>query len=132
MAWEQCLAIGHATLDAQHQALLTQACQLATLCNGVDDPQQAKAFDAAFDQFKNLARAHFEDESVELARRGHAELHDLADELDDFEYMADEIVTTSNFDRLELQRFLAMWALGHVTASARRLQGSESGDAGTP
>ena len=122
VAWEPDFAAGHDTLDAQHRALLEQASQLAVLCTGADDPQRARAFDAALEEFKSLVRVHFECEAAELSLRGHTDLAELADELEDFDYMAGEIVTTAHFDRLELQRFLALWSLGHVTGSARWLR----------
>ena len=43
-------------------------------------------------------------------------------ECEEFDYLVDEIVTTENFDRLELQRFLALWCLGHIAGSAGDLR----------
>jgi hypothetical protein len=55
-----------------------------------------------------------------LVERGDTDTEDMALECDEFEYLADEIATTANFDRLELQRFAALWCLGHVRGSAQR------------
>lgn len=50
----------------------------------------------------------------------HADPEDGVAECEEFEYLADEIATTANLDRLELQRFLTLWCVGHVKASARQ------------
>ena len=44
---------------------------------------------------------------------------------------AGEIATQEHFDRLELQRFLALWCVGHVTGSAAQLRGLMA-SGGTP
>lgn len=106
--------------DAQHAALLAQCNALANrYCGGAADDA---AFDAAFDQLKVLAREHFEAEAALLAAGGDPDLEGHRDELDEFEYVVSEIATTANFDRLELQRFAALWCLGHVRGSGQRVR----------
>lgn len=118
VAWIDDFASGHAAIDAQHRELLALCDALAALSGDADAPR----FDAAFQQFQSLVRRHFEAEAALLA--GEAARDDHAAEAEEFAYLADEIATTANFDRLELQRFVAVWCLGHVTASARQLRES--------
>ncbi len=117
--WEPAYAVGQALVDEQHQRLLAQCNRLADLCDRDDDVQAwAPAFDQAFEELKALAREHVDAESALLARRGHADVDGLRDEFEEFAFVADEVATTENFDRLELQRFVAHWCLGHVASAA--------------
>lgn len=115
--WDPGFAVGHPLIDDQHRALLAQCETLAGLCGHNADPA---AFDAAFSRLKALTREHFAAEVAVLVERGDTDTEDMALECDEFEYLADEIATTANFDRLELQRFAALWCLGHVRGSAQR------------
>jgi hemerythrin len=127
VTWEPDFAVGHALIDAQHQRLLAQCNLLADLCPGDDGQDAGPRFDQAFDSLKTLALEHFETEASVLAASGHAGIEDHRADCEEFEYLADEIATTENFDRPELQRFLALWCLGHVTASARQLRAALGG-----
>ena len=125
-AWEPGFATGHELIDAQHQGLLTQCNLLADLCDqanacgcsGAHAEAGARAFDQAYEQLKVLARVHFEAEAALLADAGYPELEDHQFECDEFDYLGAEIVTAENFSRVELQRFLTLWCVGHVSASA--------------
>lgn len=116
--WEPAFEVGHALIDAQHRALLDQCNRLAEHCGAGGDAGQDGRFDQAFDQLKAQARAHFEAEASLLAERGYPDLEDHQIACDEFDYLVDEIVTTDNFSRLELQRFLALWWTGHVAGTA--------------
>ncbi len=115
--WEPRFSIGHEAIDAQHQALLSLCNRLADLCAGGDEAD--RQFDQTFEQLRALAREHFETEAALLAEHGHPDVEDHAMECEEFDYLVDEIVTTDHFERLELQRFLAFWCLGHVAGSAQ-------------
>ncbi len=118
VAWSPAFETGHADTDAQHRALLSQCNQLAELyVEGAE-----LRFDEAFGQLRAAVQAHFEAEALLLAGAGPEVLEDHLADAEEFGYLADEIATTENFDRLELQRFAAVWCLGHVTASARQLR----------
>jgi len=117
--WEPAFAIGHDLIDAQHQALFALCNRLADLCARSDD---AGAFDETLAQLKALANEHFEAELAALAAAGDPALDDHGAELEEFDYLVDQIATTEHFDRLELQRFLALWWTGHVAAMAPRLR----------
>ena len=82
------------------------------------DIQPGDRIAVAFERLRALAREHFATEAALLAERGHADLDDHAAECEEFDYLVDEIVTTDNFSRLELQRFLALWCLGHISGAA--------------
>jgi hemerythrin len=118
--WDPELSVGQALIDAQHQALLTQCDVLADLCPAEDGEAGEQRFDLALDRLKALAREHFEAEASLLAACGYPDLEDHRIECDEFEYLASEIATTGNFDRLELQRFLALWCLGHIKGAAQQ------------
>ena len=117
-AWRSGYATGHATLDAQHAALLEACNALAGLCGPGADT--AQAFEAGVGRLKTLAREHFEAEAALLAAG--PELDELEDERGEFAYLAAEVATTGHFDRVERQRFLALWCLGHIAGWAPRLR----------
>ena len=119
--WEPDFAVGHQDIDAQHQELLSLCNGLAGLCQPDDDDGGlGRQFVQAFDRIKAVAREHFATEAALLAGLGDADLEDQQIESDEFEHLAAEIATTENFDRLELQRFLTLWWVGHITGSAAR------------
>jgi hemerythrin-like metal-binding protein len=120
--WEPGFSAGHEVMDRQHQGLLAQCSRLADLCPVDSSAETDREFDAAFEQLKALARAHFEAESSLLAQAGDAELEDHRVECEEFEFLVGEVGTTENFDRLELQRFIALWFAGHIAGSAQRLR----------
>ena len=115
--WEPNFSVGHEAIDSQHRAMLDQCNRLADLCAGGEGAD--RQFAQAFEQLRALAREHFETEAALLAERDHPDLDDHAAECEEFDYLVDEIVTTDHFDRLELQRFLALWCLGHISGSVQ-------------
>lgn len=116
--WDEGHRTGHAVLDAQHAAMLQLCDELAAHCGADEDAQ--RAFEAAVERLKTLAHAHFEAEAALLA--GSTDLDELQDERSEFDYLAAEVATTGNFDRVERQRFLALWCLGHIAGWAPRLR----------
>jgi hemerythrin-like metal-binding protein len=126
--WEADYLIGHAAIDSQHQGLLAQ-CNALAECVRPDDGAAGPAceaaerrFDQALDRLKALAHEHFDTEAALLAGCDQPGLEDLRIESDEFATLIDEIATTENFSRLELQRFLTLWWVGHVAGSAPRLR----------
>ncbi len=117
--WEPDFSVRHEQMDAQHRDLLARCNQLAEHCQTDGDASADQRFDQGFAQLREAARAHFEAEATALAQAGENDLEAHRFECEEFEYLVDEIVTTQNFDRLELQRFLALWWVGHVTGMAR-------------
>lgn len=120
--WQPDFHVGHAQIDAQHQGLLAQCNRLADLCASPMDEATAPTFDQAFERLKALAREHFETEAAVLTAAGDPDVEDHRIECDEFEYLADEIATTAHFDRLELQRFVTLWCMGHIAGSAPALR----------
>jgi hemerythrin-like metal-binding protein len=116
--WEPRDSVGHAALDAQHQAILA-CCNVMADCLQADGAQNHARFDRAFEELTALAREHFAAEEALLARHGYPGIEDYRDERDEFDYLLAEIVTPENFDRDELQTFLALWWSGHILESAR-------------
>lgn len=104
--WKPAYATGEARIDAEHQALLAQ-CQAMAACCDAGEAGDA-GFDAAFTRFVALARSHFEqDTDAEGPER------------EEFEALVDDVLSTDHFDRVELQRFLALWCVGHLAGAAR-------------
>jgi hemerythrin-like metal-binding protein len=116
--WDAAYDTGLSHLDAQHRALLQQCNRLADLCGG-DEAIEAE-FDRAVDRLKAMAREHFAAETSLLV--DNAALDEHRDECEEFEYLAGEVATPGHFDRLELQRFLALWCVGHIAGWALRLR----------
>lgn len=121
-AWEPDFNVGHPLIDSQHQALLALCNRLSDHCAGAPSPAADQAFDSDFEQLKALAQEHFQAESALLAERDYPALEQHQFALDEFDDLLADIVTTQNFDRLELQRFLALWWLGHVAGTAEPLR----------
>jgi hypothetical protein len=46
-------------------------------------------------------------------------LEERQNEQDEFDYLANEMITTENFERIELQRFLTLWWVGHIVGSGK-------------
>jgi hemerythrin-like metal-binding protein len=120
VTWEPDFSVGHGLIDTQHQALLAQCNVLADCCLvGDGDQASAQAFDQAFNHLKALAHQHFETEASLLASGNPEALEDHQVECEEFDYLAGEVATAENFDRLELQRFIALWCVGHIAGSAK-------------
>jgi hemerythrin len=125
--WTPAFATGHGLVDAQHRELLARCDRLA------DGDEAGSGFDEAFERLKTLVREHLDAEATLLAALGDPDADDLRTERDEFEHLAAEILTTANFDRVELQRFVALWCVAHVTDSAARLRPwLPGGDAAAP
>ena len=117
--WNPRHSVGEASLDAQHQELLARCNALAEYLADPDtDPEADRRFDQAFKELMALARAHFTAEEALLSARGFDGIDALRNEVEEFDYLAAEIVTTENFDRQELQTFLSLWWAGHVAGTA--------------
>jgi hemerythrin-like metal-binding protein len=119
--WGLHLAVGHEVIDEQHRQLLTQCNVLADLCaadggNSSADPE----FVEAFRRLMTMAQEHFADEEALLVARAYPELEDYRSEIGEYEYLATEIATIENFDKIELQRFLALWWVGHTLDAAKQ------------
>ena len=114
--WDERFSVGHEVLDAQHKHFFA-------LCNAMADSLAEEAaqerFDQLFAELLDKAREHFAAEEALLADCGYPELDDQRSEQEEFAFLADEIATTENFDRNELQTFLALWWAGHVMGAAR-------------
>ncbi len=113
--WEPRLGVGNETLDTQHQAILARCNALADCLDAANEPR----FDEVFKELTALAREHFAAEETLLTQCGYPELDDYRSEREEFDYLSAEIITTENFDRNELQTFLALWWAGHILGAAR-------------
>ena len=117
--WDPQYSVGNEVLDAQHGNILAQCNDLADYLADTS-AEVDREFRKVFDELMMRAREHFATEEALLARHGDALLDELRDERDEFEYLAAEIITTENFDKDELQTFLALWWTGHIVGSAEK------------
>lgn len=118
--WDPAFTVGHEPTDSEHRALLEQCNRLADLCS--DGAAPDAAFDRAFDDLVALARRHFAAESALLARLAPSTEDDPGMAGHEFEELLESFVAPGHFDRLELQRFMALWWLGHVAETAPMLR----------
>ncbi len=106
--WDPSFSVGHALMDEQHRQILAQCNALADLCaaDGGNGPADAE-FTQVFERLREAARAHFAAEEALLVAGAYPDLDDYRCEIEEYEFLAAEIATTENFDKNELQRFLA-------------------------
>lgn len=116
--WDPRYSVGNATLDAQHRNLLAQCNALADCAFDTSEESDRK-FREVLNALMADARAHFTSEEDLLAGCAYPDLEAHRNERDEFEYLAADIITTENFDKLELQRFLALWWSGHIIGSSK-------------
>lgn len=114
--WEAHYRVGNETLDQQHKDILAQ-------CNALADhidtggAEGDRNFDEAFATLSAMANEHFVAEEALLASHDYPELSDHRCEQEEYAFLSTEIVTTENFDRSELQTFLALWWVGHIAGA---------------
>lgn len=123
VAWDPAFETGHARLDAQHRGLLALCDELADLCMGGHE----RDFDDRLPVLQALAAEHFAAELDWLHHVGDEALDDHRAGCGEFGFLMQDIATTAHFNRLELQRFLALWWLGHVAEPAARFRALQPG-----
>jgi hemerythrin len=117
--WSPRLSVGNETLDAQHRDILAQCNALANCLDDASEESDGK-FDEIFSDLMSRALEHFSTEEELLTHCGYPDLDDHRSEQEEYGFLATEIVTAENFDRSELQTFLALWWAGHVMGSAKK------------
>ncbi len=117
--WNASYCMGHDLLDAQHRDLLAQCNALADCIADAGQDSDLK-FRASFDALMAQAREHFATEESLLAQCEYPMLEEHQNERDEFDYLANDIITTENFEKVELQRFLALWWVGHIVGSGKK------------
>jgi hemerythrin-like metal-binding protein len=126
--WDPRYGVGNESIDNQHRNMLAQCNALAD-CVADTGPEADRQFHEIFNQLMAQAREHFASEETLLARCPDSMREEQKDERDEFEYLAADIITTENFDKLELQRFLALWWVGHIMGSGKRYRACMAGTA---
>ncbi len=117
--WNPGYEAGSDILDNQHQDILARCNALADCVVGTSQEDDRK-FRELFNELMDRAHEHFSTEEDVLARGACATLDECRYERDEFDFLVAEIATTENFDKLELQRFLALWWVGHIIDSGKR------------
>lgn len=124
--WNPRYSVGNEILDDQHQEILVQCNALADHVVDVG-PESDLKFHTIFNELTTRAREHFLSEEDLLTRCACSTLDEYRNECDEFEYLVAEIVTTNNFDKLELQKFLIFWWVGHILDSGERYRACLAG-----
>jgi hemerythrin len=117
--WNAGYSVGNDTLDAQHRDILAQCNTLADCFSAADQEGELK-FDSVFKQLMAQADAHFSTEEALLTQCAYPRLEEHQNEHDEFDYLTNEIITTENFEKVELQRFLSLWWIGHIVGSGKK------------
>jgi hemerythrin len=117
--WNPDYSVGNEILDGQHKAILAHCNKLAD-CITDTDPQRDQKFNDSFATLLVQAHEHFSTEEALLSRCGYPAMEEHQNEHDEFDYLANEIITTKNFEQVELQRFLVLWWVGHLIDSAKK------------
>lgn len=117
--WKADYCCGNDLLDAQHQNMLNQCNHLAD-CMTDPSAEGELAFDTAFKQLMAQAAEHFATEEALLTEYHYPQLEEHHNERDEFDYLSHNIVTAENFERVELQRFLSLWWIGHIVGSGKK------------
>jgi hemerythrin len=117
--WNPGYSMGNELLDSQHRNLLEQCNTLAD-CIADAGPESDLKFNDTFAALMAQAREHFAAEEALLTECGYPMLEEHQNEHDEFDYLANEIITTENFEQVELQRFVALWWIGHIVGSGKK------------
>ena len=117
--WNPDYSVGSEALDSQHQAILAQCNALAD-CMADASPESNQKFNDTFAALMAQARQHFATEEALLAQFGYPMLEEQQNEHDEFDYLTNEIITTENFEPIELQRFLTLWWTGHIVGTSKK------------
>jgi hemerythrin-like metal-binding protein len=117
--WDAAYSTGNDTLDSQHRAILAQCNDLAD-CMADADPESDPKFQAAYAALMAQADAHFATEAALLQHCASPMQEAHQNERDEFAYLANDIITTENFEKIELQRFLALWWVGHIVGFGKQ------------
>jgi hemerythrin-like metal-binding protein len=113
MKWQPRYSVGNEVLDQQHQHILAQ-CQALADCLGNSSPASAQDFHNIFSALMARVQEHFSTEEALLARCGYPAMDEYLNEREEFKYLASDIITTEHFEKIELQRFLTLWWIGHI------------------
>jgi hemerythrin-like metal-binding protein len=124
--WNPGYDTGNEILDNQHRNILAQ-CNAMADCVVDTGRESDLKFQETFTELAALAREHFSSEADLLARCACPTLDEHKNESDEFDYLAADVATTENFDKLELQRFLALWWVGHIIDSGKRYRACATG-----
>ncbi|MBK7507487.1 MAG: hemerythrin family protein [Comamonadaceae bacterium] len=119
LQWNPDYTVGSDSLDDQHRQILAQCNALADCMDETSEAGRAE-FDRRFQALMALAQEHFATEEALLTGSGYPALEEHQNERDEFGYLADNIVKTEHFERSELQRFLALWWVGHIVGSGTK------------
>ncbi|MEI8029789.1 MAG: hemerythrin family protein [Comamonadaceae bacterium] len=117
--WNPSYSLGNEILDRQH-------CDILMQCNALADTfadtgsQGEQKFQKIFSELMAQCGEHFSTEEMLLTRCACTGIEEHQNEHDEFNYLANEIITAENFENIELQRFLTHWWVGHIVGSGKR------------
>jgi hemerythrin-like metal-binding protein len=111
--------VGNEVLDNQHRTILDQ-CNALSNCTAHQGQDSEHQFRAIFSELLMSVRQHFSTEEALLSSAAYPELDGHLETLDEFEDLAANVITTDNFEIPEIQRFVALWWVGHLIDSAKK------------
>ena len=115
--WDERYSTGSEAVDDKYRSILAR-CNAMANCLDQGGIESNRIFDEMLVSLLAHARQHFAWEEAMLEIGDSPELEDHRCEQEEFNFLAAEIITTDNFDRAELQTFLALWWSGHLVAAA--------------
>jgi hemerythrin-like metal-binding protein len=121
--WDPLYSLGNEVLDNQLKAVLAQ-CNAMGDCTANPGQHAEQWFRAIFNELLASVREHFSTEEALFPITAFAELDEHRAALDEFEDLVADVITTDNFEMPEIQRFLALWWVGHMIDSAKRYRAS--------
>lgn len=117
--WDPLYSVNDEVLDKQHKAILAQ-CNALGDCTANPGHDAEQRFRANFNELLTSMRKYFQAEEALHSSAAYPERDEHRGALDEFEYLVTDVITTDNFEMPEIQRFLALWWLGHLIDSANK------------
>jgi hemerythrin-like metal-binding protein len=116
--WDPRFSVGNEILDTQHKHFIDQCNALADCLDAAGAADEGE-FDRIFAELMASSLEHFATEEALLTEQSYPDLDAHRSEQEEYAFLTAEIATPDNFDRNELQTFLALWWAGHVMGAAR-------------
>lgn len=115
--WDTRYSTGSDAVDDRHRSILAR-CNAMADCLERGGIENNRMFDEMLDSLLAHAHQHFAWEEAVLEIGNSPELDRHRCEQEEFNFLTAEIITTKNFDRTELQTFLALWWSAHLAAAS--------------
>ncbi|MBK8523670.1 MAG: hemerythrin family protein [Betaproteobacteria bacterium] len=115
--WDTRYSSGSEAVDDRYRSILAR-CNAMADCLDQGGIESNRIFDEMLNSLLAHALQHFAWEEAILEIGESPELDNHRCEQEEFRFLTAEIITTVNFNRAELQTFLALWWSGHFVAAS--------------